>query len=283
MGIFDMFFSSGNSGASTAEAAGRTVQQAAQQGQGMLQGGLERAMGLEMPWQQSGSSANSLLGALFNLPGYGTIDMTKTLEATPGYKFLQGQGVSALNRAGAAGGLTGSGALGAGLTSFGQNLADVNAWQPFVNQLNIMSEQGRGTAGLMGGQNIQVEGAKANLGMQGAEASAQAQMNALALDQQKTAMQSSNLGGLLGMGIGAYGSGMLGGGGPFGKTQSIFSNIGGLFDMGGAFGGAMAEGGPVKKGGLYLVGERGPELFRAKEDGYIIPNHLTEYSQAVGF
>ncbi len=36
---------------------------------------------------------------------------------------------------------------------------------------------------------------------------------------------------------------------------------------------AKADGGPVKKGGLYLVGERGPELMVAPSDGHIVPNH----------
>jgi hypothetical protein len=34
-----------------------------------------------------------------------------------------------------------------------------------------------------------------------------------------------------------------------------------------------AEGGPVSAGGLYLVGEQGPELMVAPTDGTIIPNH----------
>jgi len=32
--------------------------------------------------------------------------------------------------------------------------------------------------------------------------------------------------------------------------------------VGGMFGGARADGGPVSSGGAYLVGERGPEVFR---------------------
>ena len=32
-------------------------------------------------------------------------------------------------------------------------------------------------------------------------------------------------------------------------------------------------GGPVNAGGLYLVGERGPELFSPGRSGSIIPNH----------
>ncbi|HEY8604729.1 hypothetical protein [Tsuneonella suprasediminis] len=39
------------------------------------------------------------------------------------------------------------------------------------------------------------------------------------------------------------------------------------------FGGPRANGGPVRSGTTYLVGERGPELFTAGRSGSIIPNH----------
>ncbi len=54
--------------------------------------------------------------------------------------------------------------------------------------------------------------------------------------------------------------------------------------MGAGGGGARAAGGPVKKGGLYLVGERGPELMVAPSDGHIIPNHalMAGAAQAAG-
>lgn len=42
--------------------------------------------------------------------------------------------------------------------------------------------------------------------------------------------------------------------------------------IGGIFGGARADGGPVSSGSTYLVGERGPELFRPSTAGTIIPN-----------
>ena len=34
-----------------------------------------------------------------------------------------------------------------------------------------------------------------------------------------------------------------------------------------------ATGGPVRRGGSYLVGERGPELFSPSSSGMITPNH----------
>lgn len=236
MSIFDMFFGGGSSqsGANTALQAARMEMGAAQQGQNMLQGNLERAMQWESPYAQAGQAALQQLGGLYGLPGYSALDPTKTLEATPGYKFLLGQGTSALNRAGAASGLTGSGALGSGLVNYGQNLAQTYAWQPYIQGLTGLEQGGQAAANLIGGQLLNTAGQQANLGLQGAEAGAQGMMNALALRQQAQGLQSANLGGLAGLGIGAYGSGLfdkIGSG-----LSSLGSKIGGLFDMGGAFG-----------------------------------------------
>ncbi|QBX37359.1 phage tail tape measure protein [Brevundimonas sp. S30B] len=41
--------------------------------------------------------------------------------------------------------------------------------------------------------------------------------------------------------------------------------------VGGAFSGTRAEGGPVVAGGAYLVGERGPEVFRPASGGSVEP------------
>ncbi len=62
-----------------------------------------------------------------------------------------------------------------------------------------------------------------------------------------------------------------------GKYGSIGGMLGGL--LGGVFGGmfglggAKAEGGPVSKGETYLVGEKGPELFKPDRSGTIIPSN----------
>ena len=73
------------------------------------------------------------------------------------------------------------------------------------------------------------------------------------------------------------------GGGFFGKLSSVLSlgmKLGemGLFGEGFqsdimSMSGARAAGGPVNAGGLYLVGERGPELFAPGRTGQIVPNH----------
>jgi hypothetical protein len=50
-----------------------------------------------------------------------------------------------------------------------------------------------------------------------------------------------------------------------GLGQAITQAVGGLFS------GARADGGPVSAGGAYLVGERGPEVFRPSMGGEIGP------------
>lgn len=56
----------------------------------------------------------------------------------------------------------------------------------------------------------------------------------------------------------------------FVKNNPVTQAIGGVFDN--VFGGGRANGGPVKGGTSYIVGERGPELFVPNTNGLIIPN-----------
>lgn len=57
-----------------------------------------------------------------------------------------------------------------------------------------------------------------------------------------------------------------------GKVGSIIGDVGGA--VGGAIGKipGLAEGGPVHRGGAYVVGESGPELFTPDRAGQIVPN-----------
>jgi hypothetical protein len=55
-------------------------------------------------------------------------------------------------------------------------------------------------------------------------------------------------------------------GGRAGGLSAVIAQAAGT-----AFSGARAEGGPVSPGGAYLVGERGPELFRPVSAGAIEP------------
>ena len=58
-------------------------------------------------------------------------------------------------------------------------------------------------------------------------------------------------------------------------TTASGTNIGaaGFMPSNPAFRGAMAAGGPVRRGSSYLVGERGPEMFSPGVSGMITPNH----------
>lgn len=63
---------------------------------------------------------------------------------------------------------------------------------------------------------------------------------------------------------------------PLGNAlTSAFSGVGNGAEsfLAGIFGGFRADGGPVTGGKAYWVGERGPEIFRPKTAGAIVPNH----------
>ena len=64
-------------------------------------------------------------------------------------------------------------------------------------------------------------------------------------------------------------------------NMAIFGNVGGGSVTGGFLGMFKAEGGPVKRGGSYVVGERGPELFTPGVSGMITPNHALGGSTSV--
>ena len=55
------------------------------------------------------------------------------------------------------------------------------------------------------------------------------------------------------------------------RNNPLVKGIGGLIDS--VFGGGRASGGPVTAGTTYLVGEKGPELFKPSTSGSIIPNN----------
>ena len=63
--------------------------------------------------------------------------------------------------------------------------------------------------------------------------------------------------------VNAAAGGRMGSGAGAGLGDALATAVGGLF------GGARADGGPVVGGGAYLVGERGPEVFRPAGAGMI--------------
>ena len=76
---------------------------------------------------------------------------------------------------------------------------------------------------------------------------------------------------LISSGINELLAGLLGGAGGGG----IFEKL-----LGGLFGGARANGGPVQAGKAYLVGERGPELFAPGSSGSIMSNERMAQASA---
>ena len=87
------------------------------------------------------------------------------------------------------------------------------------------------------------------------------------LDQIGGSMKGGlNIGGLQFGGAGGGFNGGLGGGGGLSSAGGLLGSIAGLF------GGARAKGGPVDPSRAYMVGERGPELFRPASAGRIVAN-----------
>ena len=66
-------------------------------------------------------------------------------------------------------------------------------------------------------------------------------------------------------------------------NMAIFGNFGGTFERGSGLLGSIfkANGGAVKGGGSYVVGERGPEVFSPGVSGTITPNHALGGSTTV--
>jgi hypothetical protein len=62
-------------------------------------------------------------------------------------------------------------------------------------------------------------------------------------------------------------------------VNSLLSKLPGK--LGAAFAGGAADGGPIKGGKTYLVGERGPELFTPGVSGMVTPNHALGGSTSV--
>ena len=109
-----------------------------------------------------------------------------------------------------------------------------------------------------------------------------ADASAEAARQSAAAAQSvSGFGGTVGALPGVLGeaTSALGGTAAPSTGGGLFGWLGSLFGGGAATGapmllsGALAGGGSAMAGGTYLVGERGPELFRPDQSGTVIPNH----------
>lgn len=92
-----------------------------------------------------------------------------------------------------------------------------------------------------------------------------------------------DLGGVIGEVMGKIGDAIAGVQTLINLVDSAADKISGLAGAKKYEGGARADGGPVERGGTYLVGERGAELFTPSSSGTIIPNHRLAAAGAAGF
>jgi hypothetical protein len=122
------------------------------------------------PYYQAGTQG---LGQYMNMLGLGAqgtgYDPSAWLSQTPGYNWMLGQGVSAMDKSAAARGLLGSGAEYKGLMNYGQNLAMNKAYAPYMSSLQGLGAQGQNAAALQGSQGLGVASNISNLTMQGAQ------------------------------------------------------------------------------------------------------------------
>jgi hypothetical protein len=147
--------------------AGKYQYMASQQALQAQQDALERARTDMAPFLQAGRTG---LGQYMNMLGLGSqgtgYDPTAWLQKTPGYQWMMGQGVNALDRSAAAGGLLKSGAQYRGLMDYGQNLATTKAYDPYMNRLSGLGTMGQQAAGMQGGWGLGAASNMSNLLMQ---------------------------------------------------------------------------------------------------------------------
>ena len=98
--------------------------------------GFDGVSGLSVPQSQAGGQFGQPNPAL----------ATQLLTQFPGYQFGLSQGTEALDRSAASRGLALSGGQLKDLTTFGQNYGMMNAWQPFISQLNQAASLGENAA-----------------------------------------------------------------------------------------------------------------------------------------
>lgn len=208
-------------GNDAAQQASQAQQQAAQLAAQLQMAMFKQARQDVAPWLKMGTASLGQLGGLFGIPGYAPVDPTATLQATPGYQWMLGQGVQGLDRSAASKGMLLSGPQAKGITDWSQNLALNKAWQPYVNQLNQFSGQGLGAGTQTGQWGMQTGQMVGNDYMNAANAYAQGLYN----QQASNNMGWGGLANLFGMG-----AGMLFGGGGLG------SGLKGLFGSGGGGG-----------------------------------------------
>lgn len=128
-----------------------------------------------LPYMQGGNAAFSQLGNMFTGGAGGGPNasaMMSQLTQTPGYQFGLQQGQQALDRSAASRGLLLSGAQLKDSQQFGTDYAIQQAWQPYVNQLNTMSQIGENAGAHVGTEGTVLAGNAGTAQMAGGNAAA---------------------------------------------------------------------------------------------------------------
>lgn len=239
MGLFDNLF---GGGAEKAAADRNRAELGNYQTQGLgylaggyntAQGNLTSALGAYQPLAdlayQQGQGSKLYLDALGVNGPDGTTRAQSAFTTSPGYQFNLDQGLAAINRRRAAGGMLNSGNADADAIKFGSGLAsgEYNNWMTGLSGLNsnAISATGAAANGQAG-----VYGSLANLGQQNATNQVNLLGNVtsgmMSANNQQAAGEAAGAKNLLGLGTSILGLGT-GGGGTVGG--SLLSGIGKLF------------------------------------------------------
>jgi hypothetical protein len=236
MGFFDTLFGGG----AEREAADKNralYSQYGQMGTDFLNAGmtgskdaLATAKGEYAPLSALYNKGASLYGDALGVNGAaGTANAQGAFTSSPGYQWQLGQGMDAINRRRAAGGMVNSGNADIDALTYGQGLAkqDYGSW---LSGLQGLNSNALTTAGAMSGvdtglANLYQTDATNRVGLQGNVTSGDAAANNLQAQGEATGAKNL-LGGVLGLGSLALGSGGLTG------LASKFNPLGGAFNFG---------------------------------------------------
>ena len=146
---------SGYLGSQAAKSASQAQLQAANNATNTQLGIFNQTQANLQPYNTAGQSALSQLAKLFGLgpggsgqPNAGAA--TSALTQFPGYQFGLQQGNLAQQQSAASSGLLLSGAQLQASQQFGQNYAMQNAWNPYISQLNQISQLGESAGAQQG-------------------------------------------------------------------------------------------------------------------------------------
>ena len=184
------------------------------------------------PYIQGGQKATNQLYDLLGLNGQDKATAARsTFQTSPGYDFMMGQGVQALDRSAASRGMLNSGRQSKDLMRFGEGLANQD-WRNYIGDLSGLNNQGYNATGAQTG--LQAQGSLGNLN---ANMGAEQMMfkNAGTVPQGMIASQNAQNQGLQGaLGALNYGTGQL-------QGQDQLSKLLGNTSRGSSFGGNFAQ------------------------------------------